>query len=69
MSSLTLASVGPQLILFLPVLLFFGFWLTLIILMVLYVVHSIKQRQKILTQLEQLKKEVHSLRQDLDGTK
>jgi heme exporter protein D len=69
MSSLTLAFVGPQLIPFLMLFLLYGFWLFLIILAVLYVVHSIKQRRRILTQLEQLKKEVSSLRQDLDKVK
>jgi len=47
-------------------LLLYGFWLILIILAVLYVVHSVKQRRKILAQLEQLNQEFRSLKQKIE---
>ena len=46
-----------------------GFWLLLIILPILYVVHSIKGRRRILAELEKLTKELHSLRQEVKEIK
>lgn len=49
----------------LPELMLIGFWFLLIILPLLYVVHSIKARRRILTELEKLTREVRSLRQEV----
>lgn len=63
-----LAYWAPGLLELIPMLLVLGFWLILIILPILYVIHSIKKRQEILTQLEKLSEEVHLLRQEVKGT-
>ncbi len=44
-----------------------GFWLLLIILPIIYVVHSIKTRRRILTEIEKLAGEVRSLKQQIEG--
>lgn len=51
----------------LPILFLFGFWLLLIILPIVYIVYSINQRRKILTQLEQLFQELRSLRHSIEA--
>ena len=43
-----------------------GFWLLMIILPVIYVVHSISTRRKILTQIQELGRQVSLLRQKLE---
>ena len=49
------------------ILFFCMFWLPLIILPIVYVVHSIKTRRRILTEIERLAAEVRSLRQQVEG--
>jgi len=51
-----------------PVFLVSVLWLILIILPVLYVVHSIKARRRILTEIEKLAADVRVLRQEVKGT-
>jgi MFS-type transporter involved in bile tolerance (Atg22 family) len=50
-----------------PIFLMFGFWVVIFILPIVYIVYSIKQRQKILTQLEQLFQEFRSLRRSIEA--
>jgi hypothetical protein len=49
----------------LPELMLISVWVLLIILPLSYIVHSIKKRQEILTELEELREEVHLLRQEI----
>jgi len=42
------------------------FWLALIILPIIYIVYSIRQRRQIITQLERLNQELCSLRQKFE---
>jgi heme exporter protein D len=44
-----------------------GFWLLLIILPIVYVVHSVKTRRRILTEIDRLAAEVRSLRRQVEG--
>ena len=67
MVSQALAYYVPGLPEIMLVFLMSGFWLLLIILPILYVVHSIKVRRRILTEIEKLSGEVHSLRQQVQG--
>jgi len=63
----TLAYFTPGLAEVLLILFVCMFWLPLIILPILYVIHSIKTRQRILAEIEKLTAEVRSLRQKLEG--
>jgi hypothetical protein len=67
MLSQALAYYVPGLPEIMLVFLISGFWLLLIILPILYVVHSIKVRRKILTEMERLAAEVCSLRQQVEA--
>lgn len=68
MVSQALAYWTPGVLELLLVFLMSGFWLLLIILPIIYVVHSIKTRRRILTEMERLAGEVHSLRQQVEGS-
>jgi len=63
-----LAYWAPGMLELIPIFFVLGFWLILIILPILYIIHSIKKRQEILTQLEKLSEEVRLLRQEVKGT-
>ena len=51
----------------LPELMAIALWLLLIALPVVYIVHSARKRQEILTELKKLREEVRSLRQEVTG--
>ena len=65
----TLAYWAPGPLELIVILFVSGFWLLLIILPILYVVHSVKKRREILTKLEKLSEEVGLLRQEVKGSK
>jgi len=67
MVSQALAYWTPGLLELMVVFAMSGFWLALIVLPIIYVVHSIKARRKILTEIEKLTGEVRSLRQQVEG--
>jgi len=61
-----LSFMGPGIINVIMILFALVFWLILLILPIIYIVCSIRQRRQIITQLESLNQEVCSLRQKFE---
>jgi hypothetical protein len=61
-----LSFMGPGIVNVIMILFALVFWLILLILPIIYVVCSIQQRRKIITQLERLNQELCSLRQKFE---
>jgi hypothetical protein len=61
-----LSFMGPGIVNVIMILFALVFWLILLILPIIYVVCSIQQRRKIITQLERLNQELCSLRRKFE---